>query len=226
MTPPRPWSLTDVVLAAAAPFIGLGLTMGLSGFVSVTPLETLVLLASLSGVVTIAICYGLARSRGLGWADLGCRSVPPKIVLRALLATPAVMVAMGLAGAAAAYLVEGELINHQLQLFADAPRALPTAFLALLALGVVVPLAEELLFRGLLFGALEARVSPPMTVGITAVIFGVYHGQPGPVAACTVMGLVLGWIRLRTDSIWPTVTIHAANNLLVGVGMLWYWCTQ
>ncbi len=222
----RTWSLTDVILAAAAPFIGVGLAMGLSGLVSLTPLETLALLASLSGVVTIAVCYGLALGRGLGWKDLGCRPVPPKVLLHALLATPAVMVAMGLAGAGVAYLVEGELINHQLQLFADAPRALPTALLALLALGAVVPLAEELLFRGLLFGALESRVSPPMTVGITAMIFGIYHGQPGPVAACTVMGLILGWIRLRTGSIWPTVTIHAANNLLVGVGMLWYWCSQ
>ena len=226
MTPPRPWSLTDVVLAAAAPFIGLGLTMGLSGFVSVTPLETLVLLASLSGVVTIAICYGLARSRGLGWADLGCRSVPPKIMLRALLATPAVMVAMGLAGAAAAYLVEGELINHQLQLFADSPRELPTALSVLVLVGLAVPLAEELLFRGLLFGALETRVSPAVTVGMTAVVFGVYHGEPGPVAACTVMGIALGWMRHRTGSIWPSVTLHAANNLLVGVGMLWYWFAQ
>jgi membrane protease YdiL (CAAX protease family) len=65
-----------------------------------------------------------------------------------------------------------------------------------------------------------------VTVVVTAVVFGVYHVEPGPAAACTVMGLVLGWLRHRTGSIWPAVVMHATNNLLVGSGMLWYWCTR
>ncbi len=220
------WSPPQVVLAAAAPFIGMALTLGLTGLLSLSSLERIVVLATVSGVFTIGICYGLAVSNGVGWSALGCRSVPVKVLLRALIATPAVMVAMGLAGTAVTYLLEGELVNHQLQLFADAPQAIPTAILAILALSVIIPLAEEILFRGLLFSALVSRVSPGMTIGLTALIFGIYHGEPGPVAACTVLGLVLGYVRLKTQSIWPTVVIHATNNLLVGVGMLYYWCSR
>lgn len=226
MKTPVPWSLTDVILALAAPFIGFGLTQGIGSALAASALEMLILLALISSGVTIGLLYGLAQARGVGWAQLGCRRVPKQVLLRALFTTPLVMVAMGVAGATVAYLVQGELNNHQLDLFSSAASAPTTAVLAVIALATLVPLAEELLFRGFLFDTLLARVSPPITIAVTAGVFGIYHGEPGPIAACTVLGLYLGYLRLQSDSIWPTVVIHAGNNLVVGIGMLWYWWSQ
>lgn len=90
--------------------------------------------------------------------------------------------------------------------------------------------AEELLFRGALYG-LVRRVVPrralgPLSVPVvaTAVLFAVahlqYHGfrLTGPalsqVAYTLPMGLLFGWLRERTGSLWPPVGLHAATNVL------------
>jgi membrane protease YdiL (CAAX protease family) len=57
------------------------------------------------------------------------------------------------------------------------------------------------------------------------VIFGPVHlpdfkfaGYPGP--ALILLGLVLAWLRVRTRSLWPSITLHATNNLVAAVAWL------
>ena len=49
---------------------------------------------------------------------------------------------------------------------------------------------------------------------ITALMFGVSHGVLQQSIAATLMGLLLGWIALRTGSVLPGMLVHFTNNAL------------
>jgi membrane protease YdiL (CAAX protease family) len=80
---------------------------------------------------------------------------------------------------------------------------------ALVALGLFVPLCEELLFRGLGFAAIDRYAVP-----ITATAFAIAHGLPELLPPVFIAGLVLGELRRRTGSLWPGVCAHSAVNLI------------
>lgn len=84
---------------------------------------------------------------------------------------------------------------------------------------VIVPaIVEELFFRGFLFSALEKACPPWLTVLLTALLFGLLHViQGGPLGTVrfwpsTGMGLLLGWTRLASGSVWPGLVLHALHN--------------
>ncbi len=79
--------------------------------------------------------------------------------------------------------------------------------------GVLGPFAEELLFRGFLFGLLwrAARWPAPAAVVASALLFGFAHEiNVLPMAAG---GAVLAWIAYRWNSLWPAIGLHAGMNL-------------
>jgi CAAX protease family protein len=88
----------------------------------------------------------------------------------------------------------------------------------LLALGVgraitVTPLAEELIFRGSLFGWIRGRLTATATIVVTASLFAVAHPMAvlWPGAFC--FGLGAGWYRERSDSLTPFVIVHMLNSV-------------
>jgi len=90
------------------------------------------------------------------------------------------------------------------------------AWLACAALIVVAatPMAEELLMRGALWGALEHhRVPPWVIVVLTAVVFAYLHGEPTRTIALLAQGLIIGVARWRTGRVGASFVAHAANNL-------------
>jgi membrane protease YdiL (CAAX protease family) len=80
----------------------------------------------------------------------------------------------------------------------------------------VVPFAEELFFRGvgvralLPFGGLGAVV-------LTAIAFGLGHGILVALPVLALFGAALGWVRLRSGSVWPGMVAHGFYN---GVALL------
>lgn len=93
------------------------------------------------------------------------------------------------------------------------------AFAANLGITVLVgPFAEELFFRGLGVRVLGFLGGTAAIVG-TALVFGLVHGLVVALPALVFFGLGLGWVRLRSGSIWPTVLAHSTYNGL-GVAIL------
>ena len=78
---------------------------------------------------------------------------------------------------------------------------------------VLVPLAEELLFRGLLFGWLRARLSFARTALITSTLFSVMHVYPVLFPVAFIVGFGAAWVRERTGSSFNFVVAHAANSV-------------
>ncbi len=88
-------------------------------------------------------------------------------------------------------------------------------WIALTTLALVLPVAEEILFRGYLFEALKKRFSGITVVIVTALAFALVHLQWSHFALLFGMGLVLGWAKLKTGSLRLPVLLHAINNGLV-----------
>jgi CAAX protease family protein len=112
---------------------------------------------------------------------------------------------------------------------------LPQADLLTLALifgrvFVLVPLAEELFFRGALYGWLRRYLPALPTILLTAVLFGFEHtawGVPMPrlfflVPLAVVYGVATGWVRERTGSTLNTTVMHVVVDaaLLIGASLL------
>ncbi|MBG1231182.1 CPBP family intramembrane glutamic endopeptidase [Aestuariivirga litoralis] len=85
------------------------------------------------------------------------------------------------------------------------------------------PLAEEFLFRGLLFaGIAKTRAGWPGAVLISAGTWAVAHAFGAPwifVGVIFGMGLILGLLMLRFGSLWVTIACHTAWNVLVTLPM-------
>ena len=78
----------------------------------------------------------------------------------------------------------------------------------------LVPVFEELLFRGLLLGWLRKRLSAPLAVTVSALLFAAMHGYPIVMPYTFIFGLLTGWVRLRTGSTLNTFFMHVTNNLV------------
>lgn len=87
-------------------------------------------------------------------------------------------------------------------------------FLAI-SFGAVIfaAISEEALFRGFLQKSLEADIKPIGAVLVSSLVFAIVHFSP-QLIQIFLIGILLGYIALRTDSIVPTVIIHLLNNAL------------
>lgn len=83
---------------------------------------------------------------------------------------------------------------------------------AFIALVILPPIAEELLFRGYLFGRLREKFGFWMTSVVVSVMFGVVHMQWNVAVDVAVLSLFLCYLRERTGSIWASVVLHALKN--------------
>jgi membrane protease YdiL (CAAX protease family) len=80
-----------------------------------------------------------------------------------------------------------------------------------IVVATVVPFTEELFFRGLGVRALSF-LGGIVAVVATGVVFGLSHGIPGALPPLVLFGIALGWVRLRSDSVWPGVVAHGFYN--------------
>jgi sodium transport system permease protein len=100
------------------------------------------------------------------------------------------------------------------------------AGVTLILMAVLPAVAEEWLFRGYLFGAVRAVSRPRTAILVSALLFGVFHVVIGGLLSwerlltTTLLGLVLGWVRWKTDSLWPGMVLHTCHNgLLVAAAL-------
>lgn len=86
------------------------------------------------------------------------------------------------------------------------------------AVGLLAPLVEEMVFRGAILRSLLSAVSRPwIAVVLSAVLFAVVHANPAQIPHAMLVGLLLGWMYMRTDSIVPGVAYHWVNNSIAYV---------
>jgi len=85
------------------------------------------------------------------------------------------------------------------------------------------PLFEEIIFRGFLFKVLFDIGGSGMAVSVTAILFALLHlpqlwGSWGGVILIFIVGYILSFVRLRSNSLIPSFIIHTSyNTMLFGV---------
>lgn len=100
-------------------------------------------------------------------------------------------------------------------------------WVAFAVLVVIVPIAEELMFRGLLYGKLRQEgIRWWVSALIVSVLFGIAHGQWNVGIDVFILSMVACALREFTGTIWAGILIHITKNLIafsllyifVGVG--------
>lgn len=88
-----------------------------------------------------------------------------------------------------------------------------------LSVGLLAPLSEELVLRGAVLRSLlrSPKLSPWAAIAISAVFFALIHFNPAQMPHAFAIGLLLGWMYYRTDSILPGVAFHWVNNTIAYV---------
>ena len=85
--------------------------------------------------------------------------------------------------------------------------------LGYLSIGLLAPLAEELVFRGAILRSLLQWTSRPwIAIALSALFFAAAHMNPAQLPHAFLIGLLLGWLYYRTNSIVPGIVMHWVNN--------------
>jgi len=79
---------------------------------------------------------------------------------------------------------------------------------------LVAPFAEELCFRGMLFGGFRTTFNLPVAALGAGLVFGLLHYSTGisAVPQLIVLGAIFAVVYEKTGSIWPPIIFHAINN--------------
>lgn len=97
-------------------------------------------------------------------------------------------------------------------LFSAHGQSLPGVLLVVLAISLTPAVCEETLFRGALLSGLRARIGGLGAVILTAVLFGIFHLTIYKLLSTALIGLALGYLVVRTGSIFSGMLMHALNN--------------
>ena len=87
------------------------------------------------------------------------------------------------------------------------------------AVGLLAPVCEELVFRGAILRALLHWTPRHWgAIAISALLFALIHANPAQMPHAFIIGLLLGWLYYRTDSIVPGIVYHWINNSIAYIG--------
>jgi uncharacterized protein len=222
------WSVRDFVLVVLAGFAG-GVLGAAAGFVA-SDIGTAL-------VAGLAFQYGgnlvglalLLRTKGLSWHSLGLdlRTSDGRYLFLGF----ALLIGLAVAFFPLASLLGLESSGQAVAEVLPQSDGVAVRILLVLGIALLAPLTEELMFRGVLLQALQARVSMRAALLWSAAIFALFHllGISGenPVAAAALalpqlflVGLVLGRLVRRHGRLGPAVFVHAGYNLIAVIVLL------
>lgn len=153
------------------------------------------------------------RRHGKAWTDVGFRRFKFWRAVRYML---------GFYGIMALFLI-GVAVTASLLLGPDAgpdQRTLNTVrqtspLVALFLSVLLVPVLEEIVYRGVLFSALRARYRVGLSVLFSGLIFAVAHFDPFIIIAILPLGFYAAFMTYKLGSIYPAIMLHMSWNLLV-----------
>jgi membrane protease YdiL (CAAX protease family) len=164
-----------------------------------------------AALAAAAVGFAAIWARGLTPATFGLRTVPlgPAVGWSAL-AYAGFWVATAIFVA-----IVGEPEQQDLVRDLREQDALATLIGFAVLLTIAAPLAEEMFFRGFVFGVLREKVGTAVGVVVSGALFGVIHLPSSPlvsVGVLSIFGVLLCLLYLKTGSLLPCIALHAINN--------------
>ena len=83
-----------------------------------------------------------------------------------------------------------------------------TLFTLLLYVSILTPIVEEVVFRGFVLDVASERYGDWFAIFISALLFAVVHVETVSVINAFIGGLIYGYVRIRTGSLWPSIILH------------------
>ena len=175
----------------------------------------LVLINTASALVVLSI---FMRRHRAGLADLGLRRFNP---WRAAAWIGGGLIIFRLLVVAAYTLIDRLIpafnpLQEQTNEFAQAGNY----WISFLALVVIPPLVEEIVFRGYLFPALSKRWGVVIGAVFSSLLFGAAHLQLNVTIYTLILGVILCMMYYRLGSIWPGIIFHSLNNYLAFIALV------
>lgn len=212
----RPVTGTDLLLTLVAFLVSTALTVGLLLLLVAAgaALDTAIVLTLTTGVVLwlVGVAWALRR-RGWSWADLGLGPVGDRtsraMVWQVPLAWFTTMVLTVVVGTLLLEPTESNAVASTQAALNLGPAALVGLAVAVVGIG---PLVEEIIFRRVLLGWLEARTGIVLAVLAQAVLFAALHVIPQAMVLTFFLGLATAVLARRHRSLWPALALHATNT--------------
>jgi uncharacterized protein len=85
----------------------------------------------------------------------------------------------------------------------------------LFKVAILAPVIEEALFRGIIMHGFMKNYKPWYAILISALLFSLFHLNPWQMTYTFFLGILLGWLMVRTRSLPLAIIAHSLNNLLV-----------
>ncbi len=92
--------------------------------------------------------------------------------------------------------------------------AFENIFITVILVSIIVPISEEVFFRGFLINGLEKKFNIKYSLVISSIIFSVFHINIGSLFPTFILGFFLGYIYIKSKSIYPSIFIHSMHNFL------------
>lgn len=90
-------------------------------------------------------------------------------------------------------------------------------FVTIICAGILIPIVEEILFRGLIFNRIKCQYNFVAGLLISSLLFGIYHGNIVQGIYATLLGIFLGFAYHKTKSILIPIFIHMGGNTFVSI---------
>lgn len=171
-------------------------------------------------LLTAIYWFGVRRAVD-GWRQMGIRPFELWWLAAAPAFTVLQLLGMAFINTQLVMRLTGEaFVNPQVEAITGGFRLTPRDLvLLLLLIAVLAPIAEELFFRGMLYPLLRKRWGAAISITLNALLFALVHFIPMLLPGLFFVGLVLAWVRERSQSVLPCIVIHALQNGIVMVGI-------
>jgi len=168
----------------------------------------------LGGVVFIIVPVFYVKLRNYNATELFRLNIPPQEVL--LLSVP-LGLSIGVITDEIDRIVQIFLPTPEIFLkYLDSLKAQTSLDWVLLIFGVVIiaSISEEILFRGFLQVSLEKKGDITRAVILSSVTWTIIHINPYWAIQIFVTGVIIGFLAWRTNSVFPSMIVHATNNFI------------
>jgi len=92
----------------------------------------------------------------------------------------------------------------------------------ILRIVIIAPIVEELIFRGIIMSGFTRNYNAIFAILFSALLFALFHLNPWQFPAAFALGIILGWIRIRTGSVLACIAGHAIHNGLVFLSVIYF----
>ena len=157
----------------------------------------------------------VVRLRGVTWAELGFTPLPREWIGRSLMLAVMSFPLVGAASWLQQQITGTPFENPQFQTMAPNNFSWLNYIITLSIAGIIAPIVEETIFRGLLYRWLHERTSYFWAILGSSFVFSFLHGIPSLIPGIMILGILLAWIYQRVQSIWAPILVHGTYNAIV-----------